>query len=72
MEILRQLEAKLGVSGIVPPVPGATNAPLEVPVVDPGPVAEPVPGAEQPLPPTFPAVAEPEAANAFSNVTPPP
>ena len=64
IDLVRSIEADLGLSGIVAPKPGATNAPLEVPVVDPGPVAGPPTGKA--AVPTFAA----EKANAFSDVTP--
>ncbi len=72
LELLRGVEADFGVSGVVPPAPGAMNAPPPAPVVDPGPVAEPVPPAEQVPPVTSPevAVADPEATNAFSGTDP--
>lgn len=64
IELLRVFEKHVGLEGkIVPPAPGATNAPVEAPVVDPGPVAKPVPAAEQ-RPPTFAAAVAPED-NAF-------
>jgi hypothetical protein len=73
-ETLRRFEAHVGVEGVVPPAPGATNAPVEPPpaVEPPGPVAEPVPPNEQPPVPTSPEVADtaPEATNAFSGVDP--
>jgi hypothetical protein len=71
LDLLRAFESYVGVSGIVPPKAGPTNTPApppEVPV--PGPVADPVPADQQPPPPTFPGVAPPEDANAFSGVTP--
>lgn len=64
VELLRKFEAHVGVAGIVPPAPGATNAPVETPTVDPGPVAEPVPAEQQPAP-TFAAAVTPDA-NAFA------
>jgi hypothetical protein len=73
LDLLREVEAHLGVSGVVPPHPGPVNAPAPAPKVPvPGPVAQPVPPERQPLPPTFAAAAAaPEASNAFSGVTPP-
>ena len=74
LDLLREFEEHVGVSGIVPTKPGATNAPVEPPpaVEVPGPVAEPVPPDAQPPVPTSPEVAEtsPEATNAFSGVDP--
>lgn len=74
LDKLRAFEAHVGVSGVVPPATGPTNAPVapppEIPV--PGPVAEPVPPDAQPPVPTSPEVADqaPEATNAFSAVDP--
>jgi len=72
LDLLRDVEAHLGVAGIVPPPAGASNAPPapapEVPV--PGPVAEPAPAdspeAQAPPPVSPDVVAAPEAANVFS------
>lgn len=64
LDLLRDVESKLGLSGIVPPKQGPTNAPVAVPVVDPGPVAEPT-GEVAPVA-TFPGIAAPEEANAFT------
>jgi len=71
MDLLREVESHLGVSGIVPPPLGATNASVAVPAVPvPGPVAEPAPAASaeaQTPPPVSPdVVAAPETANAFA------
>jgi hypothetical protein len=67
LDLLRSVESHLGVSGVVPPPVGSTNAPPVVPEVPvPGPVAEPVPPEAQPLPPVSPdIVGSPEASNAF-------
>lgn len=70
VDLVRAIESDLGLNGIVAPKPGATNAPLEIPEVDPGPVAEPVPAAQQKAPTFGASVAPPEEANAFSGVTP--
>lgn len=72
LDLLRAVETDLGVSDVVAPKAGSMNAPLTVPVVDPGPVAAPVPAAEQPPPPASPevATAAPEATNAFSGTDP--
>ena len=71
LDLLRDVEAHVGVAGIVPPPTGATNAPAPVPDVPvPGPVAEPVPAdsaAAQVPPPVSPdVVGSPETANAFA------
>lgn len=67
LDLLRAVEKDAGVSGIVPPKAGPTNAPLAAPAVKvPGPVAEPT-GEKAPIA-TFPGIAAPEEANAF--VTP--
>jgi hypothetical protein len=72
-DLLRAVETKLGVEGIVPPKPGPTNQPVEPPpaVEVPGPVAEPPP-ADAPPPPVSPELAStaPEASNAFADPTP--
>lgn len=70
MALLRVVEEKLGVGGVVPPKTGPTNAPLaEAPAAPevPGPVAEPPP-ADAPPPVTSPEIAgaQPEQTNAFS------
>jgi len=69
MDLLRDAEKDLGVSGIVPPKPTDTNvAPSVAPPVEvPGPVATPapVPGFVPPVSPEV-ATAQPETANAFS------
>lgn len=74
LDLLRVVESKLNVTGVVPPKAGPINAPV-VPVVppDPGPVAEPVPPALQPLPPTSPELGgqAPEETNAFADPTAP-
>jgi hypothetical protein len=60
LDLLRAVESHLGVTGVVPPPAGATNAPVVVPAVAvPGAVAEPTPAA------TFPAPTG-HAPNAFS------
>jgi hypothetical protein len=65
LDLLRAVETFVGVSGIVPPKAGATNAPTATPVVPPpGPVAEVPADAVAPIS-TFPGVAAPEEANAF-------
>jgi hypothetical protein len=73
LDLLRAVQEKLGVAGIVPPKAGPMNAPLAPPpdVPVPGPVAEPPP-ADAPPPPVSPEVAgaAPEAANAFADPTP--
>jgi hypothetical protein len=54
IDLVRAFARHVGLGDLVPPAPGATNAPLEVPDVDPGPVAEPVPAEEQtPIAATF-------------------
>ena len=70
LDLLRDVENKLGLSGIVPPATGPTNAPPPpAPAVDPpGPVAKPT-GEVAPIA-TFPGLAAPEEANAFSGVQP--
>lgn len=72
MDLLRTVEAEMGVADVVAPKPGPINAPVVTPVVDPGPVAEPVPANAQPPVPTSPEVAgaAPEATNAFSGTDP--
>jgi hypothetical protein len=51
LDLLREVEAHLGVSGIVPPAQGATNPPATVPSVPvPGVVAEPEVAATFPAP----------------------
>jgi hypothetical protein len=73
MDLLRAVQDKLGVAGVVPPASGPMNAPLAPPpdVPVPGPVAEPPP-ADAPPPPVSPEVAgaAPGAANAFADPTP--
>jgi hypothetical protein len=66
-DLLRAVEVATSVSGVVPPKPSPTNAPRaeEVAVEPPGPVAEPVPPAEQTPPPTSPEVAGASESNAF-------
>ena len=64
LELLRSIEKDLGVSGVVPPAAGSINAPIVTPVVDPGPVAAPVPAHAQPVPPVSPDLAP--AGNAFA------
>lgn len=75
VELVRKVADDVGAKDIVPPPPGATNAPVapQPAVEPPGPVAEPVPAQEQVPPPTSPEVAgaAPEEANAFSQTTPP-
>lgn len=71
LDLLREVESHLGVSGVVPPATGVTNPPAAVPVVPvPGPVAEPAPvdsAVAQTPPPTSPdVVAAPETSNAFA------
>lgn len=71
LDLLRDVESHLGVTGIVPPATGVTNPPAPTPVVPvPGPVAEPAPAdsaVAQTPPPTSPdVVAAPEVSNAFS------
>jgi hypothetical protein len=74
LDLLRAVESDLGVSGVVAPKAGPTNAPAPAPVPPPAPVAEPVPAAEQTPPPVSPEVAgaAPEATNAFSGTDPAP
>jgi len=51
LDLLRSVEAHLGVTGIVPPATGSSNAPRAVPDVPvPGVVAEPVTAATFPAP----------------------
>jgi hypothetical protein len=64
-DLLRAVAAAEGVEGVVPPAPGAMNAPPVEVAVDPGVVAEPVPPAEQTPPPTSPEVAGAAESNAF-------
>lgn len=72
LALLRDVEAHLGVTGVVPPPTGATNPPAPAAVPDvpvPGPVAAPVPAdsaAAQTPPPTSPDVAAAAPANAFA------
>lgn len=73
MALLRVVEEKLGVDGVVPPAAGPTNAPLaEAPPAPevPGPVAEPVPPEQQTPPVASPEVVgtSPEQTNAFSSL----
>lgn len=69
LDLLRLVERDLGANGIVPPATGPTNTPAPAPAVEvPGPVAQPT-SAVAPIA-TFPGVAAPEEANAFSGVTP--
>ena len=73
LDLLRAVEAHVGVSGIVPPATGSSNAPVAVPAVPvPEPVATPAPAdsaAAQTPPPTSPdVVAPPEVANAFAGI----
>jgi hypothetical protein len=73
-DLLRAVESKLGVEGIVPPKPGPTNQPVTPPpaVEVPGPVAEPVPPEQQTPPVASPEIAgaQPEQSNAFADVSP--
>jgi len=73
MDLLRAVQEKLGVDGVVPPKAGPTNAPLAEPPAAPevpGPVAEPVPADQQAPPPTSPELVDhaPESTNAFSTL----
>lgn len=73
LALLREVEEHVGVSGIVPPVTGATNPPATVPKVPvPGPVAEPAAAdsaeAQTPPPTSTPIAAAPETANAFAEM----
>jgi len=60
IELLRLIEKDLGVSGVVPPATGPTNAPVATPTLDPGPVATPEVGHFTP------PVSAPEHTNAFA------
>jgi hypothetical protein len=65
LDLLRAIEKDLGVSGVVPPTTGPTNAPLAVPAVPvPGPVAAPDSSGAKFTPPVSGEV--PEANNAFA------
>ncbi len=73
LDLLRDVEAHLGVEGVVPPATGVTNPPAPAPVPDvpvPGPVAEPAPAdsveAQTPPPVSADVVSPPETANAFA------
>lgn len=71
LDLLRDVETHLGVTGVVPPAVGSTNAPVAVTSVPvPGPVAEPAPAdsavAQTPPPVSPDVVAPPEVSNAFS------
>lgn len=73
LDLLRAVEADLGVSGVVPPKAVDTNVAPSIPDVPvPGPVAQPVPPDAQPPAPTSPEVADqaPEQTNAFSGTDP--
>jgi hypothetical protein len=59
VDLVRQIEKELGLSGIVPPAAIDANQMPVPPAVDPGPLAEPVPAEAQVPPPTF------AASNAF-------
>jgi hypothetical protein len=73
LDLLREVEADMGVTDVVPPKAEDANQPAAAPDVPvPGDVAVPVPPDQQPPAPTSPEVADtsPEATNAFSGTDP--